>query len=163
MATKKADKQNLTQLRATLPAALEDVSQTAWDEFQKLQNQHNQQFQSTKPNTDLAQLRKMRADEKAAAAAPVVTLDQAMVLARRNNRVCPMLKPWVAFYAVLAEGAPAGLIPPLAIDGGAWNLAPAMQKRLRLKEQLEWADKHKRLDKACAFLMALPEEDWLHF
>ena len=90
MSTKKPDKQSLTHLRATLPAALEDVSADAWEEFQKLQRQQNQPFQSTKPNTNLGQLRKMRTDEQAAAMAPVVSLDHAMVLARRNTRVCPL-------------------------------------------------------------------------
>lgn len=157
------DKHNLTHLRATLPAALEDVSAEAWAEFQALQKEHAQGFASTRPNTNLDTLRKMRTAEAASATKAVVTLDQAMVFARRNNRACPMPDAWAQLHRVLAEGAPAGKAPPVPIDGGAWNIVPAMQKRLRLKEQLEWAEKHGRLEPAHAFLSALSEEAWLHF
>ena len=157
------DKQDLTHLRATLPAALEDVSAEAWEQFQALQNENNKQFQTTRPSTDLAQLRKMRVDEKKAAAAPGVTLEATMVMARRNNRVCPLMAQWVQFHQVLVDAAPPKQVPPYAIDGGAWNIVPGMQKRLRLKEQLEWADKHGCLPAAHTFLNGLPEEAWLHF
>ncbi|WP_427912789.1 hypothetical protein ACPWT1_19520 [Ramlibacter sp. MMS24-I3-19] len=49
------------------------------------------------------------------------------------------------------------------IDGPAWNVVSPMQKRLRLRDQVEWAEGAGALAAVHAFLVALPEDEWLHF
>jgi hypothetical protein len=158
----KDHRKHLTELRATLPASLEDVSDTAWLEFQALQASHEQQFQATQPLSRPAGL----ASGKGAApraSAPPMSLDQALTIARRGNRACPMPEHWKAFYDVLTKLAPPGAVPPMTIDGAAWAVVPPMQKRMRLRDQLEWAERTGVLEPVVRFLQALPDEAWLHF
>jgi len=37
-----------------------------------------------------------------------------------------------------------------------------MLKMLRLREHIEWAERHGALDKVHAFLSEMPESEWLH-
>lgn len=96
-------------------------------------------------------------------AAPVLTPAEVMVLARRNGRVCPRPAQWLALYKLLrlrpadTTGLP---LPPLAPD--AWRQTSALEKRLLLRDQLEWARRQRCLPAAARFLVALAEEDWLH-
>jgi len=46
---------------------------------------------------------------------------------------------------------------------GAWHGTPAPFKIVRLREHLEWADRHGVLPEVAAFLESLEESDWLHF
>jgi hypothetical protein len=97
--------------------------------------------------------------------ATAVTLEQAMSMARRNNRACPLPAHWAAFFKLLpprvAEGR--AFAPPAPVDGPAWAATSAMQKRLRLRDQIEWAERQGALQVAHDFLAALPEEQWHHF
>lgn len=52
---------------------------------------------------------------------------------------------------------------PAPIDGPAWDVVSPMQKRLRLRDQIEWAERAGGLASLHAFLVALSEEQWLHF
>jgi hypothetical protein len=158
----KKTERHLTHLRATAPGGVEDISQEAWEEFQALRSAQERQFQPTRPNSIPGSLSQRDARTRAAAK-PAVSLDQVMVMARRNNRACPLPEHWTKLDAVLAQVAPAGAKPPAAIDGAAWQAVPSMQKRLRLKEQLEWSEKHGCLAAASELLAALPEDSWLHF
>jgi hypothetical protein len=164
--------------RATAPAALEETSASAWQRFEELQNAHSGQFAPTAPGTrppggpasGFAPTQPMDALAPAAApaaAAPLrsVTLDDLMLLARRNNRACPMPAQWAAFHRLLPSRAVEGrtLTAPVPVDGAAWSVTSAMQKRLRLRDQLEWAERVGALPAAYAFLSALTEEQWQHF
>jgi hypothetical protein len=157
------DKQRLTELRATLPAPLEDSSDTAWQEFQALQASQEHQFEPTRPSTLPAPLAaKPDAAPVRVPAGAAPTLDRALQIARASNRACPLPEHWSALFELLQRAAPAKSIPPPTIDGAAWKVAPSMQKRLRLREQLEWAERHQALGDAVRFLAALPEDAWLH-
>jgi hypothetical protein len=155
---------HLTDLRATAPAALEDISEETWREFQALQHSREQQFQPTQPMPNVA--RPPRAATPAAPSAgdaASASVEQALQIARGNNRVCPMPAQWKALFELMQSLAPPQSIPPVVIDGAAWNMVPAMQKRLRLGEQIEWAGRMGIAKPVVAFLRSLPEDDWLHF
>lgn len=94
-----------------------------------------------------------------------ITIDDVMMLARRNNRSCPVPAKWVEFHALLPMREHQGnRIPaPPPIDGAAWNSMSPMQKRLRLRDQIEWADRTGALMAAGEFLASLSEEQWFHF
>ncbi|HUR87716.1 MAG TPA: hypothetical protein VMZ74_01385 [Ramlibacter sp.] len=158
-----ADKSKLTDLRATAPAALEDMTEQAWADFQALQKAGQRQFEATRPSSDVAPLQPSSASEKPAAAKPKVTLDAALALSRKGNRVCPMPDQWKELSELLQQAAPQGTVAPFPIDGEAWNIVPAMQKRMRLREQLEWADRYNLVEAVFTFLEKLPEDSWLHF
>jgi hypothetical protein len=158
---------HLTDLRATAPAALEDISEETWREFQALQHSGEQQFQPTQPMPNVARSPRAAApttQARTSAADPTsAAVDQALQIARGNNRVCPMPAQWQALFELMQSLAPPQSVPPVVIDGAAWNMVPAMQKRLRLGEQIEWAGRLGIAKPVVAFLRSLPEDAWLHF
>ena len=96
----------------------------------------------------------------AARVTPSVNLDQVLLEARKNNRVCPRPAHWQVFYELLLRGREdrAGLTPPIPI--AAWKSTPSLSKRMCLREQLEWAAANGRLAEAYAFIRQLPEDQW---
>ena len=86
-----------------------------------------------------------------------------MLVARRNNRACPMPPAWQALHDLLAGQAQPGRPVPPPIDGPAWDAVSPMQKRLRLRDQIEWAERAGSLASLHRFLVGLDEEQWLHF
>lgn len=89
-----------------------------------------------------------------------LTLQDAMVEARRNNRVCPKPPRWQELYDMLPQRTATQPTPPLL--GAAWNVTPSLSKRMCLREHLAWAEAKGTLPDVVAFLQRLPEEDWLH-
>lgn len=153
--------QHLTRLPATVPAALEDNSNTTWHEFQSPHTTQERQFEPTRPLTMPVPL--LPAEPAKTVALRRVTLDDALAVARGRNRVCPMPPEWAALFALMRELAPPRTVPPFPIDAAAWSVVPAMQKRMRLREQLEWAERYEMLDATLCYLASLSEEAWLHF
>jgi len=100
----------------------------------------------------------------AAAPQALFTLESALLLARRNNRVCPRPDCWTAFHALLPvrKTMRGTLRPPVPVTGDAWNVTPPLTKRLIFREQLEWAEREGVLEQAMAFLHRMEEQDWLH-
>jgi len=169
--------------RATAPMALEEDTASAWQRFEALQRAHEANFQTTQPASrplgsgpsrayaptqplDLAEAAPAPAREPAAAPRRSVSLEDLMLIARRNNRACPVPAQWAALHRLLASRASHGgqreAAPP-PLEGAAWSTASAMQKRLRLRDQLEWADRAGLLAEVGAFLTGLTEHDWHHF
>lgn len=89
-----------------------------------------------------------------------LTLQDAMVEARRNNRVCPKPQRWKELYEMLPQRTASQPTPPLL--GTAWNVTPPLSKRMCLREQLAWAEAKGTLPDVLAFLKQLPEEEWHH-
>ena len=159
--------------RATAPMGLEEDSESAWQRFEALRNPVQEKVEAPaaddqpppapgyEPTQPLEHVLKARAIESRRA----VTLDEVMNLARRNNRACPRPQPWVAFHQLLPSRVQQGrtVDAPLPLIAGAWNAASPMQKRLRLRDQIEWADRAGVLQAAHDFLARLPEEHWHHF
>ncbi len=85
---------------------------------------------------------------------------------RSVNRVCPMPQRWSAVFGKLAntsQDPSGGWTPPLPLILAAWHETSALQKQLRFKEHLDWANQQGQLEEIGSFLRSLPEDDWLHF
>jgi hypothetical protein len=132
---------------------VEKQSETSWAMFQAIANQQERGFEKTKP----ASLNVTRTDLKALAA---VTLDDVLVEVRRNNRVCPLPTVWLRLVAVLPN-KPAHL-PTVPATREEWSRTPALQKRSRLREHVEWASTQGVLGQVYEILRALPEAKWHH-
>lgn len=158
--------------RATAPMGLEEDSESAWQRFEALRNGAEAKAEAPaeakppaapgyEPTQPLEHVLKARAIESRRA----VTLDEVMNLARRNNRACPLPAPWAALHDLLPARVIDGRTqsPPPPVDRKGWAATSAMQKRLRLRDQIEWADRAGVLQAAHDFLARLPEEHWHHF
>ena len=95
---------------------------------------------------------------------PLFTLEAAVLVARKNNRVCPRPQQWDAFMNLLpAKKSLRGTQqPPAPATGAAWPVTPALTKRLCFREQIEWADRAGVLEPAMQFMQSMSEEEWLH-
>jgi hypothetical protein len=93
----------------------------------------------------------------------IVNVEQTLVLATQNERVCPRPIHWVKLYRLLPgrRETPQGWEPPPPLLESGTN-APALLKILRLKEHIRWAAQHGALAAVHQFLEQLREEDWLH-
>ena len=81
-----------------------------------------------------------------------------------NERVCPQPDKWNELWKLLPNRSRqgSGWEPALPLILGAWHDTPALLKTFRLREHLEWADKHGTLDVVNEFLRNLAETDWHH-
>jgi hypothetical protein len=161
------------------PEAVVKDGDSAWALFDELSKQQERKFAETEhmsapdrlPSEDHSwaptrpagsehrQARPARRDDQ-----PLFTLEAAMLVARRNNRVCPRPERWAAFVELLPPRKTVrGMqTPPAAPLGPAWSATPPLTKRLCFREQVEWADKQGVLENAIAFMQSMPETDWLH-
>lgn len=96
--------------------------------------------------------------------APPPTVTETLALASQNNRVCPLPQHWNRLYDLLPERRRSGKgwEPALPLILAAWHNTPAMMKKLRLREHIEWAASHGALAQVHALLAALPENEWHH-
>ena len=94
----------------------------------------------------------------------MVTLDVVLAEAQKNRRVCPQPQRWNELYQMLPDTRRkgGGYEPAAPLILAAWWDTPAMLKMLRLREHIEWAERHGALDKVHAFLSEMPESEWLH-
>ncbi len=95
---------------------------------------------------------------------PLFTLEAAMLVARRNNRVCPRPERWQEMFALLPprktlRGTQQPPMPPI---GPAWAVTPSLTKRLCFREHIEWAETQGVLESIMSFMQTMPETDWLH-
>lgn len=161
-----------------LPEAVDSNGDSAWALWNEVKNQHEGRFADTAPLTQPPGLapeeiawaptlpaggRLPRLPE-AREAQPLFTLDAAMLVARRNNRVCPRPERWLAFTAMLPPRKTLRGIaqPPIPPTGAAWAVTPALTKRLCFREQVEWAERAGVLEGVMAFMQSMAEEEWLH-
>ncbi|MGE5486808.1 MAG: hypothetical protein ACM3ZB_03185 [bacterium] len=84
---------------------------------------------------------------------------------KANSRVCPQPMPWNTLWDMLPgrRRVGDGWQPALPLILAAWWDTPALQKRLRFLEHLEWAHSHGCIAQVETYLRALPESDWYHF
>ncbi len=162
--------------RATAPVPLEETSsESAWQLFQELQRMDGVPVSgrdagapAPAPGFEPTQPMHARPPAPQSPSGPQqqpVTLEAVLQLARRNNRACPLPESWVALHRLLpARVADGKRFPaPASFDDAAWSVTSAMQKRLRLRDQIEWAQRMGALQAVFEFLSALREEEWHHF
>lgn len=161
-----------------LPEVEHRDGDSAWALWTQVSRQHDARFAPTAPLTlppamapeQVAWARTLPASRDALrrtaarASQPLFTLETALLLARRNNRVCPRPAQWDALTALLpARKTVRGVRqPPAATTGAAWAATPSLTKRLCLREQLEWAEREGALEAVIRFLQGLAEDEWLH-
>ncbi|MBI4996930.1 MAG: hypothetical protein HZC22_08535 [Rhodocyclales bacterium] len=94
----------------------------------------------------------------------MATIEDVLVEAQKNNRVCPQPQEWQQLYDLLPDKRRkgAGWEPSLPLILAAWWDTPDMSKALRLREHIEWASAHGSLEQIHSFLRALPEDQWHH-
>jgi hypothetical protein len=102
--------------------------------------------------------------QPASGAARALAVEDVLLEARRNNRVCPLPPHWVALYEMLPDKkrTARGWEPAPPITGPAWATTPSMPKRMFLRDHIEWAAAHGALEPVMAFLKSLPEDQWHH-
>ena len=163
------------------PEALHGDGESAWALWNEVSDQHERRFADTAPATRPpgmtadeaawaatqpagAVLKPTKATKPAKGSAPIFTLDTAMLVARRNNRVCPRPQRWDEFTGLLParKTLRGSQQPPVAPTGAAWAVTPALTKRLCFREQIEWAENAGMLESAMAFMHSMSEEEWLH-
>ena len=155
------------------PHAVERDTDSIWDLWHRTHKAHEAGFAQTAPASVPAVLDSDRAFAptqpvgigKARAPAPTrapkrLTLQDAMVEARRNNRVCPKPTRWQQLYEMLPQRTAHEPTPPLL--GNSWQATPALSKRMCLRDQLAWAETKGTLPEVLSFLKGLPEEEWHH-
>ena len=96
-------------------------------------------------------------------APPKVTVEDVMVEARKNNRVCPKPTQWAALFGKFREWAPAGAhLPPPPLSGDSWQRTPPLAKRMAFRAHVEWAEEQQCLTQLLRFLRQLAEGEWQH-
>jgi hypothetical protein len=155
--------------RGSVPQPVEDASEAAWREFDACWEAMDRRVRETGwgPLPDVARARGVRGPASAKATArpaAAVHVDDVMQLARTNDRVCPTPAAWMRLHQLLRVLVPARPTDPApaALDATEWEATTDLQKRLRLREQLAWAQHHAGLHVAHEFLRALHEDDWHH-
>lgn len=162
------------------PEALHSDGETGWALWNEAQQQVERRFADTAPMTQPPGMSPEEVSWAAtqpagstylpkkiqppAPAQPLFTLESAMLVARRNNRVCPRPERWDAFMALLpAKKTLRGQQqPPAPPTGKAWTVTPALTKRLCFREQIEWAESAGVLESVMSFMQSMAEEEWLH-
>ena len=88
-------------------------------------------------------------------------LEPLLEYCRAQSRVCPMPLRWNDLYDMLPEdgGSKKGG-PPLIL--GAWGYTSDLEKMVRLRAHLQWAEEHGVLPQVELFLRGLPESEWYH-
>ena len=82
-----------------------------------------------------------------------------------ENRLVPMPERWNELFQMLKntrQKLSGGWEPPLPLILAAWHHSMPLDKQLRFKEHLEWADQQGQIAEVGRFLRSLPESDWCH-
>lgn len=118
--------------------------------FIELDEQHTSSFTKTQPSA-LLRLRKDRRQPPGR-----YSVQDVMAEARRHNRVCPREAEWQHLHVMLGQEAPASL------SGGELKRTPPLLRRIRLRDQVEWAAEKGQLLDVMDFLQRLREDQWMH-
>lgn len=137
------------------PQVVEKDSDTAWAMFQALQDGAPAENYATTARDSL-DAPSPRPDTRGL---KPLSMDEVMFEARRNNRVCPMPSHWQRLFDLLKQAGP-GLPPPVGVT--EWRGTSSLNKRLILRNQVQWAWENGALEAMFAFLRELPEEKWHH-
>lgn len=137
-----------------LPEVEESSRESTWDLFQQLQAERVQPLDHTQP------LVRSTAGQAAAVRGAPLEIQDVMAEARRRNRVAPQLPHWHRLCAMLAEAT--GETPPAAMEARELAAAPPLARRIRVRDQVEWAAARGLLPQVLFFFRSLAEQDWVH-
>jgi hypothetical protein len=160
--------------RASLPEVVEEDSEACWAMWEELAEREA----SAKPavarragepaldwaaSTAPADLTEMSNLPLAPVAGPL-TIGTVLALSKKNNRVCPMPGQWLMLHDILTLNGTRKLkpYPPEPVCGRAWVSTSAMNKRIRMRDQIMWAADYGGLSAVHDFLQHLTEDEWLH-
>ena len=138
-----------------LPEVVERNTDSAWQMFRLLQSQPVHTFAATQP-----QPQPMLDVVTKSPAKTQVSVQEVMVEARARNRAAPVESEWQALFQLLK--AATGKEPPAPLSLEESKGVSALVKRVRLRDQVEWAEQHGQLRLLFAFLKSLPEDHWDH-
>jgi hypothetical protein len=133
-----------------LPEVAETDRDTLLKMFIELDEQHTSSFTKTQPSS----LMRLRKDQRRPLGG--YSVQDVMAEARRHNRVCPKEAEWQHLQAILGHEAPA------ALSGSELRGTPPLLRRIRLRDQVEWAAEKGRLLDVMDFLQRLREDQWMH-
>ena len=96
--------------------------------------------------------------------AQMVTLQDVIDEAERNDRVCPQPRQWKELYEMLPDKRRKGTgwDAPLPFILAAWWDAPEASKILRLREHIRRAADHNCLSEIYDYFRVIPEDNWHH-
>jgi hypothetical protein len=144
-----------------VPEAREGGDST-WALWHEASRKLDEAFAETQPSAAAPLSADLGTDESPASPRQgALTADALMVVARRNNRVCPRPEHWLQLYHQLEGSGYVDLEPP-PVGPWLWNKLSDLQKRLRFREHVEWAERHGKLEPVARFMAGLAEADWLH-
>lgn len=144
-----------------VPEAREGGDST-WALWHEASRKLDEAFAETQPSTAAPLSADPPTDEpRGAQRHEPLAADALMVVARRNNRVCPRPQHWLQLYHQLEGSGYVDLAPP-PVGPWLWGKLSDLQKRLRFREHVEWAERHGKLDVVARFMAGLAEPDWLH-
>jgi hypothetical protein len=94
------------------------------------------------------------------------TFDSLWEYCTQNSRLVPLPQQWNHLFQILKnkQQKPNGgwePSPPLIL--AAWHHSMPIEKQLRFKEHIEWAQRQGQLEKIGVFLRSIPEAQWCHF
>ncbi|HEY0822543.1 MAG TPA: hypothetical protein VGD76_02055 [Ramlibacter sp.] len=134
---------------------------STWALWHEAERQLDEAFAPTLPSDQAPLGAAPRGAEPSGPPAGYQGADELMVVARRNNRVCPNPAEWSRLYQLLEGDKYIDLQPP-PVEQWIWGKLSHLQKRVRFREHIDWAARHGKLAVVAGFLHSLGEADWLH-
>ncbi|MFI5165240.1 MAG: hypothetical protein ACHQQS_01325 [Thermoanaerobaculales bacterium] len=96
----------------------------------------------------------------------IETLDSLWEYCTQNSRLVPLPQQWNLLFQMLKnkqQKPTGGWEPPLPLILAAWHHSMPIEKQLRFKEHIEWAQRQGQLEEIGVFLRSIPEAQWCHF
>lgn len=161
--TPQADREIATWLDSLPVPEVREGGESTWALWHEASRKLDEAFAPTEPSMPAS----LSTDSRARESVPpsrhggAPTADALMVTARRNNRVCPRPLLWIQLYHTL-EGRGYVDLPPPPVEPWQWTKLSHLQKRLRFREHIDWAERHGKLAVVAGFIDGLAESDWLH-
>lgn len=94
----------------------------------------------------------------------MITFESVWDYCQENNRAIP--RDWNALYQRLKnkrQRPTGGWEPSLPLILAAWDTTMPIEKVLRFREHIEWAETQGQLVEIYDYLIGLSEEEWFHF
>lgn len=93
------------------------------------------------------------------------TLESLLAYCLTGRRVALMPERWSELFQMLRntrQKPSGGWEPPLPLILAAWHHSLPLEKKLRFKEHLSWAEDQGQIEEVGKFLRSLPENEWQH-